>query len=500
MHLFYRQNGYRAIPLLSAIFLTSCMVGPDFHPPHPATPISYTETTLPTKTVSTPYVGKGGRAQRFVYNENISSEWWHLFHSPEINRLILTGLANSPNLSAAYAALRQAQQNFYAQVGNSLYPAFNGQLGAQRELFSNSTLGENAPSPLFNLFNANVNVSYMLDAFGGARRQVEAAEAQVDYQQFQLIAAYLTLTSNIVTTAVTVASLQAQIDATRALLLAEENQLTIIRKQFYLGGVSNANVLTQTTLVAQTQANIPALEKTLAQNKHALSVLIGAYPDAPLPIINLNHLYLPTKLPVSLPSNLVRQRPDVRASEALLHAASAQIGVATANLLPQIALTGNYGWMAPTASTLFATTTNTWMIGALITQPLFHGGALIAQRRAAVAAYDQAFAQYKQTVLQAFQNVADALRALELDARSLHDLKAAEMAAFNNLRLTSKQYQLGGVSYLNLLTAQQQYQQTVINRIQAQASRYSDTAALFQALGGGWWNKPWCVKECLYEK
>jgi len=486
--------------LLASSLLTGCMVGPDFHPPHPPTPTTYTESPLPKKTVSTPSVSKGGKAQQFVTGPTIPAQWWYLFHSKELNQLITTGLANSPNLASAYAALREAQENLNVQIGNSLFPAFNALGSASRQLFSNASFGTTIPPTLFNLFNANVNISYTLDIFGGARRQVEALMAQVDYQQFELIAAYLTLTSNIVTTAVTIASLQAQITVTQSLLIAEENQLAIIQKQFSAGGVSKENVLTQAILVAQTRASLPPLEKSLSQNRHALSVLVGAYPNGPLPIIDLDALQLPTHLPVSLPSNLVRQRPDIRASEALLHAANAQIGVATANLLPQLTLTGTYGWEALTPSTLFGTTTNTWNITAQITQPIFHGGALFAARRAAIAAHDQAFAQYRQTVLQAFQNVADSLRAIELDARTLHDYKAAEIDARNNLRLTTKQYRLGGVSYLNLLTAQQQYQQTIINRIQAQAARYNDTVALFQALGGGWWNQPWCVKECLYEK
>jgi NodT family efflux transporter outer membrane factor (OMF) lipoprotein len=477
------------------------MVGPNFHPPASPHVARYTHTPLPAKTVSVASAGKAGKAQHYMNGQDISAEWWYLFRSPPINDLINTGLANSPNLAAAYAALRVAQENLNVQIGNSLLPAFNAQVGGQRQLFSGlSTNSGTATSPIFNLFNANVNVSYTLDVFGGARRQIEALAAQVDYKQFQLIAAYLTLTSNIATTAITVASLQAQIDATKALIRAEKNQLTILRDQYRLGGVAESNVLTQETLVEQTIATLPPLEKSLSLNRHALSVLVGAYPNGPLPTVKLDTITLPTKLPVSLPSRIVRQRPDVRASEALLHAASAQIGVATANLLPQFNLTGSYGWLAATPSTLFGTNTNVWSIATQITQPVFHGGALLAARRAAIAAYDQTFAQYRQIVLQAFQNVADSLRALETDARTFKAQKAAEIAARNNLRLTTDQYRLGGVSYLSLLTAQEQYQQTVIARIQSQAARYTDTVALFQSLGGGWWNKSWCVKECLYEK
>jgi NodT family efflux transporter outer membrane factor (OMF) lipoprotein len=235
-------------------------------------------------------------------------------------------------------------------------------------------------------------------------------------------------------------------------------------------------------------------------NRHALSVLVGAFPNERMPELIFNDIHLPAKLPVSIPSNLVRQRPDVRAAEALLHVASANIGVATANLLPQINLTGLYGWQSQVFSTLFRTTSNTWNIAAQVTEPIFQGGALIAKRRAAIASYDQAFAQYKQTVLQSFQNVADSLRALETDARTLKATREGELAARRSLRLATEQYYLGGASYLVLLTAQQQYQQALVTRIRAQADRYTDTVALFQALGGGWWNQSWCIKECLFEK
>lgn len=476
------------------------MVGPNFHSPARPKVDRFNEVPLPKKTAKTSSIKDAGKSQVYVYGKDVSSEWWYLFRSPTLNKLIDRGIANSPTITAAYAALRQAQENFNAQVGTTAFPTFNAQLGGERELFPGASLGGNFPNSLFNLFNAGVNVSYTLDVFGGLRRQIEALGAQVDYQQFELIAAYVTLTSNIVTTTVTIASLQEQIQSTRDLIVSQRQQLRILRDQFQLGGIAQGSVLTQETLVGQTLALLPPLEKSLSQNRHTLAVLVGAYPDEVLPEVSLNSLHLPTKIPVTVPSNLVRQRPDIRASEALLHAASAQIGVATANLFPQFALSASYGWQALTPSTLFGTTTNTWNIQAQITQPLFQGGALLAKRRAAIAAYDQAFAQYKQTVLQGFQNVADALRALETDARALQATRQAELAALGALNLATNQYKLGGASYLTLLIAQQQYKQTVISRIQAQAARYTDTAALFQALGGGWWNKPWCIKECLFEK
>ncbi len=481
----------------SCTVISGCMVGPNFHSPAKPNVQSYTETRMPAKTVHTISAGKAGVAQTFINGQDIPAEWWHLFQSRELNNLITRGIANNPNLAASYASLRVAQETLNAQIGNSLFPAFNAGFSGERERFSGASQGINSSSSIFNLFNASVNVSYALDIFGGQRRQIEALRAQVDYQQFELIAAYLALTANIVTTAVSAASFQEQIQATHELITAQEKQLSILEKQYKLGGVSQENVLTQQTLVDQTRATLPPLEKNLSVTRHALSVLVGTYPNGPLPVIKLNDLTLPEKLPVSLPSNLVRQRPDVRASEALLHAASASIGVATANLFPQLNITGNYGWQSQVLNKLFGPTTNVWAITGGLTQPVFHGGALLAQQREAVDAYQQACAQYRQVVLQAFQNVADTLRALETDARTLKAQKRAEIAARDNLDLTQRQYNLGGASYLSLLNAQQQYETQRIAVIQARAARYSDTAALFQSLGGGWWNKPWCVKECL---
>lgn len=496
MPIFKLRRNALIVTILLPAFLTACMVGPNFHSPRSPRVKQYTEKPLQKKTASAHV--HGGQSQNLLIGKDIPILWWELFHSPEINQLIRVGLANNPNLAAAAASLRQAQENVNVQIGNSLWPAFDATGFAQRQRYSELQIGlPTSFSPTFNLFYASVNVAYTFDFFGGARRQIESLRAQVDYQQFQVIAAYLTLTSNIVTTATNVASFKAQIAATKDLIKAQQGLLTIFNKQFELGGVSKATVLQQQTLVEQSRATLPPLEKNLAQAKHALSALVGTFPDGPLPTLNLDRLKLPTKIPLSLPSRLVRQRPDIRSAEASLHAACAQIGVATANLFPKVTLTGNYGFISTTLSNLFSSQNIVWSIQGQVTQPIFHGGALRAQRRAAIAAYQQAEAQYRQTVLQAFQNVADVLRALETDAEALKAQTLAEKAARLSLELNMQQYRLGGVSYINLLNAQQQYQQTRISRIQAQALRYSDTAALFQALGGGWWHKPWCVKECV---
>lgn len=483
--------------IIPVFTLSGCMVGPDFHRPRLPQVSSYTETKLPAKTVASPSAGKSGQAQTFLQGKDLPAEWWHLYRSDTLNQLISRGIANSPNLTASYAALRVAQETLNAQIGNSLFPAADLNASGLRNRTSGAQAGRGIPANIFNIFNTSVAVSYTFDLFGGQRREIEALRAQVDYSQFQLIAAYLTLTTNIVTTVVASASYEAQITATHELIKSQSAQLDILRKQLKLGGVSLENVLAQETLVEQTRATLPPLEFNLSKARNALAVLVGAYPNEKLPTVTLNQLTLPSQLPISIPSNLVRQRPDVRASEALLHAATAGIGVATANLFPQFTLSAYGGWESGVASTLFTPAAKVWSYGGGLTQPLFHGGALFAQRRQAIAAYDQAGAQYQQTVLQAFESVADVLRALETDAQTLQAQKRAEIAAKNNLIVTRNAYKVGGTSFISLLNAEQQYQSVKIAVVQAEATRYSDTAALFQALGGGWWHKPWCVKECL---
>lgn len=472
---------------LLIIFLTACAVGPDFHTPPLPCVSRYTENPLPRQTVSTNI--HGGASQRYTC-EDIPAAWWTLFRSPTLNQLICRGIQNSPNLEAAKAALRQAHENVNVQIGTLLIPNVSGQFTGTRQRFSEDAIGlPGNVSETFNLFNTTVNVSYTPDVFGGNRRQVESFVALEDFERFELEAAYLTLTANITTAAITEASLRAQIQATHDIIKLQRDILRIVKTQFGLGAVSAVEVATQETQLAQTEVLLPVLEKNLAQIRHQLAVLVGSFPCACLPQFDLNALHLPEKLPVTLPARLVCQRPDVRAAEALLHQASAQIGVATANLLPQFPLTANYGSEAINIAHLFTSPTQVWLLSGQALQPIFRGGALFAARRGAIAAYDQAFAQYKQAVLQAFQNVADALRATETDARTLKDQTAAEKAAYKLLVLTKGQFYLGATDYLSLLNAQQQYQRARVLRIQAQTARFADTAALFQALGGGWWNR-----------
>ena len=489
----YIKQSMKVLGLL--FLLSSCMVGPNFRTPSLPPVKQFTEKKLPAKTVQSR--GPGGVSQSFLQEKDIPLLWWELYHSPILNQLVKAGFSHNPSVASASAALRQARENWRAQLGNLLLPAVDAQGSVLRQRYSALQIGVPNRAETFTLYNVGANVSYTLDIFGGARRQLESLRAQIDYQQFEEIATYLTLSANIITTAISMASYQAQIEVTRELIQIQSQILHIFQDQFRLGAVSKENILAQQTLLEQTKATLPPLQKNLQQAKHALAALVGTYPESVMPTLILNELPLPQELPISIPSRLVRQRPDIRAAEALMHSACAQVGVATANMFPQVTLLGSEGWINTSWANLFTASNNIWSISAQVLQPLFHGGALFAQRRAAVAAFQQAAAQYQQTVLQAFQNVADVLTALKEDASTLQAQSRAEETARASLQLTLKQYRLGATNYLNLLNAQQQYQQTRINRIQTQALRYSDTAALFQALGGGWWHKPWCVKECL---
>ena len=471
---------------LTAALLAGCMVGPNFQRPEPPKTTGYTETPLPAETASAP--GNGGAAQRFVSGAELSAQWWSLYRSEALDRLIRDALAASPTLASARATLRQAQDNLAARTGALVYPAVNANAAATRQKISSAAFGGSGAT-LFNLYNASVDVSYMLDLFGGNRRQLEALQAAVDYQDYQLEGALLALTANIVTAAIQEASLREQIKETRAILAAEQEVVRRVQRQYQLGGVARLDLVAVQSQAAQTEATIPPLEANLAQVRHLLAILAGRLPSqAGLPEFNLETLHLPEDLPVSLPSDLARQRPDIRASEALLHQASAQIGVATANLYPQVTLSGSLGVEALQLHNLFAGP-GLWSIGAGLVQPIFRGGELQAERRAAIAAYDAAQGQYQETVLQAFRNVADVLRALEEDARTVKAQADAEALARDRLDLTRKQYELGGTSYLALLDAERQFASARVALVRVQGNRYADTAALFQALGGGWWNR-----------
>ena len=472
---------------LSLLALTACAVGPDFAPP-PAPPVTgYTPEAAPAPTVSAPVAA--GQAQKFVMGRDIPAEWWKVFHSREIDALVAEALRANPSLQAAQAALWQAKENLYAMAGK-LLPSADANASATRERFSPAEFGLSGPGEIFNLYQATINVSYAPDVFGGERRQIEASAALAEYQRFELEATYLTLTSNVVTAAIQEASLRGQIEATQDIIKAETDQLVVVRNQFEVGAATRADVLTQESEVATTEATLPPLQKELEQQHHLLLALIGRFPsETHGRHLQLAALRLPTDLPVSLPSQLVEQRPDVRAAQAQLQQASATIGVAIANRLPQLTLTAQYGSAALTPGALFTPESLIWSLAAGGTQPIFHGFTLLHQQRAAEAAFNMAQAQYRNTVLLAFRNVADALKALQLDAATLKAQQRAVRAASDTFDLTRGQYRLGAVTYLILLNAQRSYLQARIALVEAQAARFADTAALFQALGGGWWNR-----------
>jgi NodT family efflux transporter outer membrane factor (OMF) lipoprotein len=482
-----RRSLCSVLPFVLFLLVAGCAVGPDFRSPAAPGVDRYTSEPLPVRTASANV--KGGEAQAFVPTD-IPGEWWTLFHSKALDELIGQALKANPDLEAAQAALRGAWENVYAQRGAYL-PSVEANFNPTRQKIADSLTSPLASnSTLYSLHTAQVSVGYTIDAFGGMRRQVESLKASADFQRFQLEAAYLTLTSNVVAGAIEEAALRGQIAAAERIIEVQSQSVELLRHQYELGQIAEADVVAQEAALAQTQAALPPLEKQLAQQRDLLARLAGRFPSETLEQeFDLSSLDLPADLPLTLPSKLVAQRPDVRAAEEQLHAASAEIGVAIANRLPNITLSADLGSVATAVGQLFTPGTGFWTLAGNATQPVFQGGTLLHRQRAAEAAYDQAVAQYKGAVLTAFQNVADTLYAIQCDADALKAAHSAETAAAKSLAIARTQLELGDVSYLALLNAEQTYQQAVMNSVQALANRYADTAALFQALGGGWWNR-----------
>jgi NodT family efflux transporter outer membrane factor (OMF) lipoprotein len=489
-----RRRAAFFLALLSGVALSACAVRPNFKTPAAPAVGGVAATPLAT-TASTPNVAQG-EAQRFDVGSDLPSEWWTLFHSQPLNDLVDQALTNNHDLKAAQAALRVAHENVLAQRG-VYFPSVGLGFDATRQRQSGSI----APTPSnnafeYSLYTPQVSVSYALDVFGLNRRNTESIKAQEQAVRFQMIATHITLTSNVAAAAIQLGSLQSQVDATRELVEINTKGLQILREQFAKGYASRLDVAAQETQLAQVAATLPPLTKQLAQQRDLLAALTGRYPSQMAgAAFDLSSLKLPEDLPVSLPSALVAQRPDVRQAEATLHAASAQIGVAVANRLPNIALTANAGSTALAMGQLFQSGTGFWAVGAAVTAPVFEGGTLLHQERAARAAYDQAAEQYRSTVINAFQNVADTLAALQQDAEGLKAAAAAQQAAKVTLDASQRQVRDGYANYLSLMSAEQAYQQARISLVQAQANRLADTAALFQALGGGWWRRADLAKD-----
>jgi NodT family efflux transporter outer membrane factor (OMF) lipoprotein len=473
------------------LMLAACTVGPDFERPRPPTSDRYTADPLPAVTVSAPVAQ--GEAQHFLPGRDLPGEWWRLFRSPPLDALVKDAIKANPNLATAEAALRQAHELRLAGEG-AFFPLVQGSLNASRNKTAATVSPATATGALYyNQYTALLAVSYVPDVFGGTRRMVEGLLAQEEAQRFQVEAAYLTLTSGLVAAALGEAGLRAQIDATTEIIRIQRDSLEILRRQFALGQVSGQEVAAQEAALAQAEASLPPLRKQSAQQRDLIAALAGRVPgDRSNARFEIVSLQLPADLPLSLPSSLVEHRPDIRAAEATLHAASAAIGVALAARLPQIMLNANGGRtvLSPlTVASLFGPGTSFWTIAGSATQTIFDAGTLLHKERAARAAFDQAAAQYKQTVLTAFQNVADSLEALKSDADTLSAAVAAEKAATDALEIARRQLSAGAVNYLALLTAEGTYQTVLIARVQAEAIRLADTAALFQALGGGWWHR-----------
>ena len=476
-----------SFPLLIAstfLVLSGCTVGPDFRVPYAPEVSGYTNDGL-GKTAAIG-ASAGGQSQRFTPGSDVNPTWWTLFRSKQLDAFVEEAVRNHPDITAAQYALRAARETALAEQGG-LVPQVSASASSTRE---RSAASGASPASVYSLHNASVDVSYALDVFGGTRREIEAKWAAADYQRFQLEATYLSLTANVVTAAMTDASLSAQIAATQDIVRLQREQLERIQQQFNLGAVPASDVLSQQSTLAQTEATLPSLQKQRAQTRNELMAYLGRLPSQDKgESVRLADLHLPESLPVSLPSDLVRQRPDIRAAEATLHEATASVGVAVANMLPQISLSGSYSTSASSASNLFSANSIAWSVAGSVTQKLLDGGTLFHTKEASVATFEQDLAKYKSTVISAFQDVANSLRAIQYDAKALQAQTAAEKAAKASLTMAEEQYKTGAVNYPTVSTAQQTYQNAVISRVKAQATRYTDTVALYQSLGGGWWNR-----------
>jgi NodT family efflux transporter outer membrane factor (OMF) lipoprotein len=473
---------------VAVALVSGCAVGPDFARPPAPDSGGYSPKPLPPHTVAA--ADAVGAAQQFESGRDIPGDWWRLFGSRPLRSLVERALRNNPDLTAAQSALRVAQANMAAAQG-AFFPSVDGSFGASRQKpGTGSPTGVASSTPTYNVFTSQVQVSYSPDVFGGVRRTVESLQAQVDNQRFQLEATYLTLTSNIVLAAIQEASLRGQITVTHKLIKIATGVLTTLQQQANIGVISESDVFTQEAALAQIEQTLPPLQQQLAQQRHLLTALTGSFQDTKLPQkFELDSLHLPRDLPVSLPSHLVEQRPDVRAAEATMQYDSALIGVAVANRLPNISLAGGLGTNALSIDQLFSPGAGTWSIAGSLLAPIFHGGTLFEKEVAAREAFEQARSQYRSVVISSFKNVADCLTALQNDAVALQKAVAFEKAAEKALEITRRRLEIGDINYLEVLNAQQTYQRALLTLVTVQANRLADTAALFQALGGGWWNR-----------
>ncbi len=472
----------------AAALLAGCAVGPDFRAPTAPEITRYTREPLALHTSSAAV--SGGQAQHFDIGRDVPLQWWKTFKSPALDALIAQALQNNPTVQSALASLRAAKQAVYAQEGK-YFPLLQANFNPTYQRTSAAITPVPASNAqIFELDTAQLQVAYTFDVWGLNRRTVEELTAMADTQRFQTEAAYLTLISNIVVAAVTQASLRAQIDATNQLIKTNRSMVDTLRQQFEKGAVTRGDLALQEAALAQEEATLPPLRRALQQNRDLLAALAGGFPsEGPRETFKLADLHLPADLPVSLPSQLIEQRPDIRAAEEQLHAAGAQIGIATANMLPNFTVNANVGYMNTALAGLLAPQNLFWNLAGNATQTVFDGGTLFHLRQQAKDNYQAAAWTYRSTVVTAVQNVADSLRAVQNDADALKAADAFERAANISFEQARRQFQEGSVNVLILLTAQQAYLQATIQVVQARAARLSDSAALFQALGGGWWNR-----------
>ena len=477
------ESARTLVSVALASLRVGCAVGPDFQAPAAPEASAYTAASAPARTASAP-TALGG-AQQFEVAADPGAQWWSRLGSSRLDAWIEQALRANPSLASAQATLRQAQEVHAARAGSTLYPVVGASVGAQRQRLSPSALGQGGATREFNLFNGGIGVQYQPDLSGGNRRALEALAARIDYRRYELDGVRLQLATRIATTAISRARLAGQFAATQALVDAQDEQVELTRQRLRLGHAAPDELLALQAQVEQTRAGLPLLRKQLEQSEHLLAVLAGQAPAlAQVPDFRLDDFDLPAELPVVLPSALVRRRPDIQAAEALLHAATAEYGVAVAKLYPQLDLSANLASQALSAGALFGSGSAVWGVLAQLTQPLFNLG-LPAEKRAALAALDAAAANYQGVVLEALRDVADALRALQHDAEALAVLAAADKAARGALESVERQYALGAAGYIQLLVATQQAQNSRISLIAAQAQRLADSAALFQAMGGG---------------
>ncbi len=474
--------GFAVLTRLLAGLVAGCTVGPDYQPPKEPEADGYTAEGV---TLAIP--GSTQTAQHLTLGKKISGEWWKLLHSPPLDAVLAQAIVGNRSLAAATATLDQAQETVN-QTAAQRYPRLDLTAGISRQKSNLAASGSNQSGSIFNLYSIGPNLSYTLDLFGGVTRQIEQQQALAEFQAFQLTAAYLTLTGNAVTQAVQIASLRAQIKAVEDIVADDERNLDSVRSLFEVRHVTRMDVQSALSQLTADRTLLPPLRQQLSVARHALAVLIGRPPaEWTPPDFELADFVLPEELPVSLPSSLVHQRPDILASESQLHAASAAIGVAAAQLYPNITLSGAMLQQALTTTNLFSAANSGWNIMSNLTAPIFHGGALEAQRRAAENAFQSALANYEQTVLQSFGQVADLLDALAHDAELLDDQQQALDSARLSLSLTRDSFASGNASLLQVLDAERLYQQARLGYARAQAQRFLDTTQLFVAMGGGWW-------------